>query len=58
MIHYSKGLKMEISVGEIKNINEDEESQTIQHLCDSSRGSSGGPILNKTNFQVIGIHKV
>ena len=49
---------METSVGEIKNINEDEESQTIQHLCDSSRGSSGGPILNKTNFQVIGIHKV
>ena len=41
----------------IKNINEDDGKKTIYHLCDSSGGSSGSPIINKSNFQVIGIHK-
>ena len=46
---------MACSSGVIKNINED--NYTIQHLCDSSRGSSGGPLINSQNYQVIGIHK-
>ena len=53
LLHYPKGNKMEISIGLIKNI----ENYTIRHLCDSSWGSSCGPIINSINFQVIGIHK-
>ena len=53
LLHYPKGAKMEISPGVIININEE---QTMYHSCDTSSGSSGGPIINKTNFQVIGIH--
>ena len=54
LLHYSKGNKLEYSIGLIKSINED--NYTIRHLCDSSDGSSGGPLINSINFQVIGIH--
>jgi hypothetical protein len=54
LLHYPKGEQMVFSNGIIKNIYED--NYTIQHLCDSSGGSSGGPLIN-TNYQVIGIHK-
>ena len=37
LLHYPKGEQMVFSNGIIKNINE----YTIQHLCDSSGGSSG-----------------
>ena len=57
LLHYPKGIKKEISLGVIKNIIEDKEKKTILHLCDTSGGSSGSPIINKSNFQVIGIHK-
>ena len=57
LLHYPKGAKMKISPGIIKNIIEDEEKKTIYHLCDTTGGSSGGPIINKNNFKVIGIHK-
>ena len=57
MLHYPKGEEAEISPGVIKNITESEDRKTIYHLCDTSGGSSGCPIINKTNFQVIGIHK-
>ena len=46
---------MNTSSGFIKNIGED--NFTIRHLCDSSEGSSGGPLININHFQVIGIHK-
>ena len=54
LLHYPKGNKMEYSIGLIKNIKDN--NYTIQHLCDSSGGSSGGPIINFIKFQVLGIH--
>ena len=57
LLHYPKGIKKEISPGLIKNVIEDNGKKTIYHLCDTSGGSSGSPIINKSNFQVIGIHK-
>ena len=57
VLHYPKGEEMKISPGVIKNITEEENCKTIHHLDDTSGGSSGGPIINKINFQVIGIHK-
>ena len=53
LLHYPKGNRMQYSIGLIKNIDD----YTIRHLCDSSGGSSGAPIINSMNFQVIGIHK-
>ena len=55
LLHYPKGNEMETSNGVIKTICKD--NQKIQHLCDTSEGSSGSPIINKDNLQVIGIHK-
>ena len=55
LLHYPKGERMEYSMGVIKGICED--NYNIQHLCDSSGGSSGAPIINRTNYQVLGIHK-
>ena len=34
-----------------------EDNYTIQYLCDSNVGSSGGPLINTINYKVIGIHK-
>ena len=55
LLHYPKGDEMKCSIGLIKDIEED--NYTIRHLCSSSTGSSGGPIINSINFQVLGIHK-
>ena len=41
--------------GIIKNISDD--NKTIHYLCDTSGGSSGSPIINVLNFQVVVIHK-
>ena len=46
---------MEMSPGVIINIKED--NITFYHSCDTSGGSSGGPIINKMNFNIIGVHK-
>ena len=46
---------MNFSSGIIFRLGED--NFTIEHRCDSSEGSSGAPLINSTNFQVIGIHK-
>ena len=53
LLHYPKGNRMEYSIGLIKNLID----FNIRHTCDSSGGSSGSPIINSINFQVIGIHK-
>ena len=55
LLHYPKGEQMEYSIGIIKNICADK--YNIHHLCNSNSGSSGGPIINSMNFQVLGIHK-
>ena len=55
LLHYPKGKEMSLSTGIIKQIKED--NYTICHFCDTSGGSSGGPIINTTNYQIIGIHK-
>ena len=55
LLHYPKGKEVSLSTGIIKNINED--NTTIFHLCDTSECSAGGPIINTSNFQIIGIHK-
>ena len=55
LLHYPKGIEMTFSQGLIQNISED--GYTIEHLCSSQEGSSGGPLINSTRFQVIGIHK-
>ena len=54
LLHYIKN-DGEISHGRIKRINED--NYNLEHLCNSSAGSAGGPIINGENFKVIGIHK-
>ena len=54
LLHYPKAIQTEVSVGIIQLIKED--NLTIHHTCDTTNGSSGGPIINRDNFEVIGIH--
>ena len=54
LLHYPNGDKIETSLGVLKNISE---KYDIIHFCETRAGSSGGPILNLTNYKVIGIHK-
>ena len=55
IMHYPNGNQNEISFGEIKTISLN--NINIAHTCNTSPGSSGGPILNIINYKVIGIHK-
>jgi hypothetical protein len=55
LLHYPKGVEICKSEEVIKNIAED--NYTIVHCCDSTNGSSGGPLINLKNNKVIGIHK-
>ena len=55
LLHYPKGKEMKFSDGIIRNFSDD--NYTIRHICDTSEGSSGGPIINAINLQLIGIHK-
>ena len=56
LLHYPKGVQIKKAEGLIKNINEEDE-YSLEHFCDSSEGSSGGPIINALNYKVIAIHK-
>ena len=53
ILQYPKGGKLSFSFGIVKMIYENE----IEHLCSTEPGSSGSPILNLSNFKVIGVHK-
>ena len=55
IIHYENGENAKCSIGKLGNI--DNDSYTIKHQCKTSKGSSGSPIINLSNFKVIGIHK-
>ena len=55
LLHYPKGFKMEYSNGKILYICED--NYIFHHSCSTCYGSSGGPIINSINCQVIGIHR-
>ena len=55
IMHYPNGNQNEISFGKNKKI--DSNNIDIIHECDTLPGSSGGPIINNTNYKVIGIHK-
>ena len=54
IIHYPNGLNSSYSHNIIKSITSD--NIKINHLCESNDGSSGAPIINLQNFNVIGIH--
>ena len=55
LLHYPKGTDMNFSPGIIKSVAED--NYNILHTCSTDPGSSGGPILNKRDYKIIGIHK-
>ena len=52
IIHYSKGIEVKYSIGPI--ISKDE--KIIKYKCETEEGSSGAPIFNLNNLNVIGIH--
>ena len=54
-LHFPKSGEIKVSYGTIKYINE--KNYYIGHLCATSGGSSGGPLLNLNNYKVIGVHK-
>jgi len=53
IIHYPKGKEVKYSVDVLSKI---DKNDYIFHCCTTEGGSSGAPILNLLNFQVIGIH--
>ena len=53
VIQYPLGGKVGVSYGIIKKINE----YNIEHYCNTEEGSSGSPIINIINNEIIGIHK-
>ena len=55
IIHYEKGEEVKYSLGVIKYIGDD--NFTINHICNTQPGSSGGPIIDLNSSYVIGVHK-
>ena len=53
IIQYPKGYKVGVSYGIINKINE----YNIEYYCNTEGGSSGSPIINIINNEIIGIHK-
>ena len=54
LLHYPNGPRIFFSSGVIKTISEN--NYRIEHLCQSEKGSSGGPLINLFNHKVMGIH--
>ena len=52
-IHYENGSRVKYSIGKIISI----KNNNIKYFCKTNEGSSGGPIINLSNFKVIGVHK-
>ena len=55
IIHYEYGKNYKYSIGIIRSIGEDK--YTINHVCSTETGSSWSPIINLSNYNVIGVHK-
>ena len=53
ILQYQDGQKSSFSLGTVKRIYE----KNIQHICSTEFCSSGSPILNLSNYKVIGVHK-
>lgn len=52
VLNYQDDKNVMVSYGRLKNLN----NNTINHLCNTTSGSSGSPILSLKSFKVIGIH--
>ena len=53
ILQYPNAQKSSFSLGIVKNISDN----IIKHKCSTELGSSGSPILNLSNYKVIGVHK-
>ena len=53
IIHYPKGIEVKYSIGPIIF----KKQNKIGYKCETEEGSSGAPIFNLNNFNVIGIHR-
>ena len=51
ILHYPKEKRL-VSYGLMEKL----EGKTINHYCNTEKGSSGSPILSLDNFKVIGVH--
>ena len=59
LLHYPHGTLLEYSSGIIKGfiLDDNDDSFTFKHTCQTKAGSSGSPIINLISHKVIGIHK-
>ena len=58
ILHYEMGKKLSSSLGKITGVKfAGIDNYRIMYTCSTEHGSSGGPIINSSNFKVIGIHK-
>ena len=60
ILHFELGKDLKYSSGAIKEIKSTADIKRniiIRYTCSTLSGSSGGPIINSSNFKVIGIHQ-
>ena len=55
LLHYPHGKTIKYSYGYITKINN--KDYNIKYNCLTEKGSSGAPIINLSNYKIIGIHK-
>jgi len=55
LLSYPEGKELAFSNGIIKNLEND--GYHIKHLCNTTYGCAGGPIIDKDNFHVIAVHQ-